>query len=266
MKPFDLEAFKAGQKALTRDGRVATFIGVCEECSKLYYLIIHIEGEKCTSVVQKSGTLFETATSAVDLVSMVSRHQALIDSYDPEDMWQVKINDKWDNLHVKPLWAEEREYRLHPHNDLIKAYKKGAKIECKHKDKEWRDASSDDIRYWYEYAEYRIKPEPESTYPIYKQSKFSGVVVEFTDLTTGKVLVDNDFYEVNYVQSIWIPHTDATQWQDWTPITKPEPTTHCLAYDAKRFDHEQTTAVRVRVVKKEVAEANGWHIIQEWEV
>lgn len=43
MQPFNLEAFKAGQKALTRDGRVATFVGICEECPNKEQLIAYID-------------------------------------------------------------------------------------------------------------------------------------------------------------------------------------------------------------------------------
>lgn len=66
---------------------------------------------------------------------------------------------------------------------------------------------------------------------------------------------------------IWIDCVGEPLWrEDCDYRIKPESIIHCLAYDAKRFDHEQTTAVRARVVKKEVAQANGWKIIQEWEV
>ena len=44
--PFDLDKFKAGQKALTRDGRVATFIGICEQCKIDLKLIIVLKGHQ----------------------------------------------------------------------------------------------------------------------------------------------------------------------------------------------------------------------------
>ena len=41
MKQFDSEAFKAGQKALTRNGNVAKFIGLYEDCAgKVDYLYL----------------------------------------------------------------------------------------------------------------------------------------------------------------------------------------------------------------------------------
>lgn len=167
-KPFDLEAFKKGHKALTRDGRVATFIGVCEECSELHQLIIHIERKKYTLALQESGTLFESALSAVDLVSMVSRHQALIDAYDPEDTWQfckqtTYYGTDWETCTGTPEWNEDEQYRIHPHNDLIKAQRNGAIIE------KWVEAhrpcwftcyGEPD---WDEKATYRVMPEEEKT-------------------------------------------------------------------------------------------------------
>ena len=199
MKPFDLEAFKKGQKALTRDGRVVTFVGVCDECAKQSKLIVNMQGCSSTDACNLDGEFYTNKSqSPYDLVSMVSRHQHLIDSYDPEDTWQYLVAVEWVTCKAKPAFDEYHEYRLHPHNDLIKAWKKGAKIETF--GIKWYDVDNPS---WSCTAHYRIKPEP---------------------------------------------------------------VIHCLAYDAKRFNHESTTAVRARVVKKEVAQANGWTIIQEWEV
>lgn len=257
MKPFNLEAFKAGQKACLIEGKWFRYGFTTSEGR------ICVEYEAALPLCDKVQVYhLETLKKA----HMVSRHQALIDSYDPEDTWQVHTKQSGTWVTIKePTWDEDYEWRLHPHNDLIKAYKKGAKIECKHKDKEWRDASSDDIRSWYEDAEYRIKPELEFTYPIYKQSKYSGVVVEFTNLETGKVLVGNNFYESDQVQITGIPHTDAAQWQDWTPLTKSKLTTHCLAYDASLDPNPKLWGPPV-VSEKQFAVKKGWHIIQEWEV
>lgn len=203
-KPFDLEAFKAGQKALTRYGRVATFVGICDGCTHAQKLFVFIAGHATVRSLLLNGKMYDGEETGVnDLVSMASRHQALIDSYDTEDTWKRKRKGVsfWEVYATgqEPEWAEETYYELHKHNDLIKAWKRGAKIEsyiCG----EWIEEPTLD---WYEDTKYRIKPEP---------------------------------------------------------------SIHCLVYDTKRFDFEQTTAVRARVVKKEVAEANGWKIIQEWEV
>lgn len=270
MKPFDLEAFKAGQKALTRDGRVATFIGVCEECSELHQLIIHIERKKYTSALQESGTLFETALSAVDLVSMVSRHQALIDAYNPEDTWQFReshYQQTWTTCIATPEWNEYHYYRIHPNNDLIKAFKSGKEIVATNTDGNEvpLDCLEDLLDPRKDWDDLRIKTEPEFEYPIYKQSKHSGVVVEFTNLETGRVLVGNNFYESDQVQITGIPHTDTSQWQDWTPLTKSKLTTHCLAYDASLDPNPKLWGPPV-VSEKQFAIKKGWTIIKEWEV
>ena len=39
-KPFNLEDFKAGQKALTRDGQIATFIKINSQLHKNNQLVI----------------------------------------------------------------------------------------------------------------------------------------------------------------------------------------------------------------------------------
>lgn len=198
-KLFDLEAFKAGQKALTRDGRIATYVGFCKECDFNFKVMVHIENDGRCFPYKADGVFFNI-NDKMDLVSMVSRHQHLIDSYNPEDTWQIKMGDVWCVIY-EPKWYEACEYRLHPHNDLIKAHKKGAKIECKYEGKEWRDASSDDIWSWYEDAEYRIKPES---------------------------------------------------------------TTHCLCYNPGHVHGEFSWSPSLAT--KELAVANGWKIIQEWEV
>ena len=87
MKPFDLEAFKSGQKAITRSGRVATFVGICNECRASNRLVAHILGYDSVFTYFASGVYpdEDNRYSMYDLVSMVSRHQHLIDSYDPTE-------------------------------------------------------------------------------------------------------------------------------------------------------------------------------------
>lgn len=202
-KPFNLEAFKQGQQALTRDGRTATFLAICADCSVDFRLILLLEGNHKPTTCGLDGRRTQSTTEIddADLVSMVSRHQALIDAYNPEDTWQVHTKQSGVWITIKePDFDDTYEWRLRPHNDLIKAHEKGAKIETKNFYGNWVLVHDPD---WCENKEYRIKPEP---------------------------------------------------------------VIYCLAYDAKRFNHEQTRAVRARVVKKEIAEANGWKIIQEWEM
>lgn len=55
--------------------------------------------------------------------------------------------------------------------------------------------------------------EQEATYPIYKKSKSSGMVVKFTGLEDGVVVEAGDgVYQEGY-KSIWKPHTDTSIWE-----------------------------------------------------
>ena len=55
--------------------------------------------------------------------------------------------------------------------------------------------------------------EQEVTYPIYKKSKSSGMVVKFTGLEDGVVVEAGDgVYKEGY-KSIWKPHTDTSIWE-----------------------------------------------------
>ena len=58
----------------------------------------------------------------------------------------------------------------------------------------------------------QCKQQPEFEYPIYMQSKVSKVVVKFTGLTSGEVVVAGIGVYVVYPNG-WIPHTDVTEWQ-----------------------------------------------------
>lgn len=68
---FDLDKFKAGQKALTRDGRVATFVGVCGECKPDYKLIVYIEGKTQVDTFSLDGRFYHESPSSFDLIEMV---------------------------------------------------------------------------------------------------------------------------------------------------------------------------------------------------
>lgn len=54
--------------------------------------------------------------------------------------------------------------------------------------------------------------EQEFKYPIYLKSKNSSLVVKFTDLTTGEVVVNSIIYKVGDNPN-WIRHTDIDTWQ-----------------------------------------------------
>ena len=192
---FDLDKFKAGQKALTRGGEVATFVGVCGECSASNRLVAHIHGYDFVFTYFASGVYQseDNRYSLYDLVSMVSRHQALIDSYDPEDTWQISFDKgkTWRDLdHEIKEWLDTFDYRIHPHNDLIKAYKKGAKIEKLAG--EFGKGYVDDLNpTWEEYGCYRIKPEP--------KTKTKTVYEWIHEANVGNV---------NYFVSLWVADED----------------------------------------------------------
>lgn len=203
---FNLEAFKAGQKAMYIGGKdVISFLATTRIGRVVYEYSDNAIG-------------FNFPADMAHSYEMVSRHQALIDAYDPEDTWQWKPMgaEKWDIVVTAPTWDEETDFRLHPHNSLIKAHKKGAKIE-KLCDDVWEEV----VPLWYEDAIYRIKPEPEPepefVYPIYKQAKNNDVVIKFTGLYSGEVIsTGSSDHLLGDTSYRWIEHT-RDHWKDWTP-------------------------------------------------
>ena len=55
--------------------------------------------------------------------------------------------------------------------------------------------------------------EEEFTYPIYCNLKDSSLVIKFTGLQTGEVVVNNYPHNVGYNRYDWINHTDKNEWQ-----------------------------------------------------
>ena len=114
-KPFDLEAFKRGQKALTRDGRVATFIGICEECPTQEKLIAHISWSDSITSYSLGGAYGSRNEYDYDLVSMVSRHQVLIDAWHNGAQIEGKLSPYSEWIYLQyPEWDEDKEYRIKP--------------------------------------------------------------------------------------------------------------------------------------------------------
>jgi hypothetical protein len=171
MIPFDLKLFKAGQTALTRDGREARFLyynkSIVEKGHRLgataegQLLLLHESGLGSDSVVEYKH----------DLVSMkpkAHKHQALMDSYKEGQAWQrLSEYNRWENVldttfgWVKPTWLEYEEFRLHPHNELIQAFNRGEQIQRLDFGCEWVDAKYPS---WHEGMEYRIKPKTKTVY------------------------------------------------------------------------------------------------------
>ena len=106
-------------------------------------------------------------------------HQDLIDSYQEGQAWQVEgqYDNCWANIQdssgswVIPKWVEEANYRIHPHNDLIQAYKNGAKIQA-FAEGSWCD---EDNPVWFEDWEYRIKPATKTVYEWISKSNVNAV-------------------------------------------------------------------------------------------
>jgi hypothetical protein len=88
-------------------------------------------------------------------------HQDLIDSYREGQVWQCRtVNyENWVDLDTPPSWIPAVEYRLHPHNDIIQAYRNGAEIQL-YADGKWLDVVEP---FWIERTEYRVKPKATKT-------------------------------------------------------------------------------------------------------
>lgn len=132
MKKFNLKEFQSGILGLTEDLRTVRFIYTNYEGGEYQKLIAIIEGEHIPYCFSLEGK-FAKDKHHLDIVYMKSRHQELIDSYNPQDTWQVScLNDfsigVWISCVGEPKWSEDCEYRIHPHNELIKAWKAGIKI------------------------------------------------------------------------------------------------------------------------------------------
>ena len=53
----------------------------------------------------------------------------------------------------------------------------------------------------------------EIKYPIYCKLKGSSLLVKFTDLRTGEVVINEERHNVLRKRNYWIKHTDTKQWQ-----------------------------------------------------
>jgi hypothetical protein len=69
---FDLEQFKQGVNARTRDGRIATFIGMCKDCHDHNRVVTYIGGGCNVITFSTNGTYTKDEANENDLVSMVS--------------------------------------------------------------------------------------------------------------------------------------------------------------------------------------------------
>jgi hypothetical protein len=93
-------------------------------------------------------------------------HQDLIDTYQEGQVWQYRpiSSPRWENCRYrsgvwyKPDWCAWKEYRLHPHNELIQAHLNGAEIQY------YTHGDDDQTPCWNIYLKYRIKPKQATLY------------------------------------------------------------------------------------------------------
>ena len=257
-KKFDLELFKTGMLARNRAGELVKFIGVCPRCVSQEQLVAYIEGQDYVSLYQLDGTYMDKHPRPRDLVSMVSRHQELIDSYDPLNTYQIDSDeggDGWTTLKEVPQWLECRDYRLHPHNSLIIAHSNGAKIQVfdydgANTEQYWHN---DPNPTWDTNLKYREHTEPEFTYPIYKKHVNSRLVVMFTDMVTGKVIETNGLYNVGDVISTLVVHTNSDVWEGLPSTKTDDPEVAKTVYEWLLTRHDGSVTLTNTLCSEEVA-------------
>ena len=59
----------------------------------------------------------------------------------------------------------------------------------------------------------QVTEKEEITYPIYCKSIGSSLVVKFTELQSGEVVINNNYYNVGNKNTDWRSHTDTDVWQ-----------------------------------------------------
>ena len=59
----------------------------------------------------------------------------------------------------------------------------------------------------------QVTEKEEINYPIYCKSKCSSLVVKFTGLQSGEVIVNSKHYNIGDKGTTWISHTDTKTWQ-----------------------------------------------------
>ena len=105
MKPFNLEAFRSGDIALTRDGREARFVAECSEeefprVFEMYRLVYTAACGVYTST--RSGYRYDNLPGKEDLVSMKPKEVTLFAivhaTWDGDVLYQTLYNSKEDAI------------------------------------------------------------------------------------------------------------------------------------------------------------------------
>lgn len=109
---FNIEDFKKGMPATTRDGRNAAFIGICEQCGEDYQLAAHVEGRLNVTEYFLDGKFKKEFGHELDLISM----------YHPAQDWPVDTK-VW-------CWGEGKHCKVARHfakyeNGKLYAYEGG---------------------------------------------------------------------------------------------------------------------------------------------
>ena len=124
--------------------------------------------------------------------------------------------DKVWHLLSAPQWVKDNYYVVDDmYATLRKAFFDGETIEYLYANGIWRETSNLD---WCQPLEkYRIKPE--FNYPMWFKSNNSELVVKFTDLKEGVIVIPNPRHRIGDEFKDWVAHTNA---DIWTQIDEPK--------------------------------------------
>lgn len=116
MKPFSLEAAKAGDPIITRDGRKARFIAHVPEFDKGYRIVVAIEGNCSVSEFYESGRGSESRENAYDLFMAPERRTVYVNLYPA-----TRLTSAWDFLGAHYDTAEDAFQNANPDEALAVA-------------------------------------------------------------------------------------------------------------------------------------------------
>lgn len=85
MKPFDLEAAKAGDPVVTRDGRTARFVGHVPECDAVSRVLAYIEGRNTVTGFMESGAFLSDGECPEDLFMAPKTRAYWVNMYQEDD-------------------------------------------------------------------------------------------------------------------------------------------------------------------------------------
>jgi hypothetical protein len=97
LKPFNLEAAKAGEPIQTRDGRKARFLAHVPEALPEYRVIILVDGESRSDEFLESGRYNASETRSNDLFMAPKTRTVFVNVYRNGNAW----------------WYESKEYAEH---------------------------------------------------------------------------------------------------------------------------------------------------------